>query len=176
VDIPLFIVQRIRIQKSIKGSSMKQQCHISFVYSTILVLACGLIFYVIRGDYLQAFFWIFFVVVFLRLYVRYFPSLSRSMGYGSVADQAAKDVGSSNAKVVLYTGIGCPFCPLVKRRLSELQLKMGFELKEIDITFKPDLLISKGIRALPVVEVGKVQWIGNATSEQLADFIRSSEV
>jgi predicted DsbA family dithiol-disulfide isomerase len=98
------------------------------------------------------------------------------MGYGSVADQAAKDVGSSSAKVVLYTGIGCPFCPLVKRRLSELQLKMGFELKEIDITFKPDLLISKGIRALPVVEVGKVQWIGNATSEQLADFIRSSEV
>ena len=53
---------------------------------------------------------------------------------------------------------------------------MGFELKEIDITFKPDLLISKGIRALPVVEVGKAHWIGNATSKRLADFIRSSEV
>jgi glutaredoxin len=153
---------------------MKQQCHISFVYGSWLILACGLIFYLIRGSYLQAVFWVIFVVFFLRLYVRYFPSLSRFMGYGSVADQPAKDVQPSNTKVLLYTGVGCPFCPLVKRRLIELQAKMGFDLNEIDITFKPDLLISKGIRALPVVEVGATHWVGNATSEQLAIFIRSN--
>ena len=155
---------------------MKQQCHISFVYGSILVLAFGFIFYLIRGDYLQACFWVFFTAVFLRLYVKIFPSISRSMGYGSVADQPAKDLQPSNAKVIVYTGLGCPFCPLVKRRLIELQVKMDFDLKEIDITFKPDLLIAKGIRALPVVEVGKAHWIGNATSEQLANFIKNSSV
>ena len=155
---------------------MKQQCHISFVYGSVLVIVFCIIFYVIRGDYLQACLWVFFIVAFLRLYVRFFPSISRSMGYGSVADQPAKDVQPSSAAVLLYTGLGCPFCPLVRRRLIELQVKMGFDLKEIDITFKPDLMIAKGIRALPVVEVGKSHWIGNATSKQLAAFIRSNAV
>jgi glutaredoxin len=155
---------------------MKQQCHISFVYGSWFILLCGLIFYVIKGDYLQACFWVFFIVLFLWLYVRYFPSLSRYMGYGSVADQPAKDIQQINTKVFLYTGLGCPFCPLVKRRLIELRSKMGFELNEIDVTLKPDLLISKGIRALPVVEVEKAHWVGNATSEQLATFIKSNSV
>jgi hypothetical protein len=59
----------------------------------------------------------------------------------------------------------------VKNRLRELQVKMGFHLKEIDITLRPEILLQKGIRALPVVEVGKAHWVGNATSEQLATFI-----
>jgi glutaredoxin len=150
---------------------MKQQCHISFVYGSWLIVLCGLIFYLIRGDYLQAVFWVFFIVLFLWLYVRYFPSLSRYLGYGSVADQPAKDVRPLNTKVFFYTGLGCPFCPLVQRRLIELQSKMGFELNEIDVTLKPDLLIAKGIRALPVIEVENSRWVGNATSDQLASFI-----
>lgn len=51
---------------------------------------------------------------------------------------------------------------------------MGFDFKEIDVTLRPELLINKHIRALPVVEVGEAQWIGNATSEQLATFITTS--
>jgi glutaredoxin len=109
--------------------------------------------------------------LFLWLYVRYFPSISRFMGYGSVADQQATNVQPSHVKVIFHTGLGCPFCPLVKRRLHELQSRMGFELSEIDITLKPDVLIAKGIRALPVVEVAEARWVGNATSEQLATFI-----
>jgi glutaredoxin len=93
------------------------------------------------------------------------------MGYGSVEDQPATDVHTSKGKVVLYTGLGCPFCPLVKKRLNKLQSTMGFELTETDVTLKPDLLIAKGIRALPVVEVGGALWVGNATSQQLASFI-----
>jgi glutaredoxin len=110
------------------------------------------------------------------LYVRYFPSVSRYLGYGSVEDHAAKDVRPANAKVMLYTGLGCPFCPLVKKRLEDLRKRMGFELNETDITLKPDVLIAKGIRALPVVEVGEFRWVGNATSEQLAAFIASNSV
>jgi glutaredoxin len=153
---------------------MKQQCHIFFVYGSWLILLCGFIYLLIQGNILQAVLWVCFIGLFLWLSVRYFPHLSRFLGYGSVADRPAKDVQPSNAKVILYTGVGCPFCPLVKRRLKELQSRMGFELSERDITLKPDLLIAKGIRALPVVEVGEARWVGNATSEQLATFIAAN--
>jgi glutaredoxin len=113
------------------------------------------------------------VVVVMWAYIRYFPSVSSIMGYGSVADTPPASVQTSNADVVLYTGIGCPFCPLVKTRLVELRSKMGFRLREIDVTFRPELLIAKGIKTLPVVEIGSVHRVGNATSEELAAFIAS---
>jgi len=150
---------------------MKQQCHISLVYGSWFIILCGFAFYFIRGNYLQAGLWAFFVCLFLWLYVRNFPSLSRFLGYGSVEDTPAKDIQRVSTKVILYTGIGCPFCPIIRRRLDELQQKMGFELKEIDVTLKPELLISKGIRALPVIEVGEAKWVGNATSDQIVTFI-----
>jgi len=105
------------------------------------------------------------------LYVRYFPAISQYMGYGSVEDRAATVVAPVAGIVTLYTGLGCPFCPIVKCRLTELQSKMSFELREVDITFKPELLISKGIRTLPVIEIGAAKWVGNGTSLQLAQFI-----
>jgi Glutaredoxin and related proteins len=150
---------------------MKQQCHISFVYGSWFILLCGLIFHLVQGNYLQAGLWVFFIVLCLWLYIRYFPSISRYMGYGSVEDHLPKNIQRTKTNVTLYTGWGCPFCPLVKYRLKELQPKMGFDLKEIDVTLKPELLINKGIRSLPVVEVGEARWVGNATSEQLATFI-----
>lgn len=152
---------------------MKQQCHIFFVYGSWLILACGVLYWLSQGHILQAVLWACFIALFLWLYVRYFSSLSRYLRYGSVADQPATNVQRSNAKVILYTGLGCPFCPLVSKRLNELQSTMGFELTETDVTLKPDLLIAKGIRALPVVEVGEARWVGNATSQQLASFIIS---
>lgn len=155
---------------------MKQQCHISFVYGSWLILLCGFIIYLVRGNYLQAGLWVLFVIFFLWLYVRYFPRISRYMGYGSVEDHQPQDVQLAKTTVVFYTGLGCPFCPIVKRRLRELQQKMGFDLKETDVTLKPDLLIRKGIQALPVIEVGDSRWVGNATSEQLASFIANSSL
>jgi len=62
-------------------------------------------------------------------------------------------------------------CPIVEKRLAELQKKMGFELTEIDVTLKPEILIKKGIRALPVIEVAEALRVGNGTSEEIADFI-----
>lgn len=155
---------------------MKQQCHISFVYGSWLVLVCGMIFYLLRGNYLQVVLWAFFIPLFLWLYVRYFPSISRYMGYGSVEDRPAMQVTHAAANVILYTGLGCPFCPLVRRRLTELQSRMAFGLSEVDVSFKPDFLISKGIRALPVVEIGEARWVGNGTSQQLAQFITEHSV
>jgi glutaredoxin len=150
---------------------MKQQCHITFVYGSWLILLSGLVYHLIRGHYVEAGSWVFFIGLFLWLYVRNFPSLSRLMGYGSVEDAPPTDVREVHTTVQFYTGVGCPFCPIVKRRLVELQQKMNFTLKEIDVTLKPELLMRKGIRALPVVEVGEQQWVGNATSDQLVTFI-----
>lgn len=53
---------------------------------------------------------------------------------------------------------------------------MGFELKEIDETVRPDLLTNKDMRALPVIEVGGTRWVGNATSEQLQAFITINNI
>jgi hypothetical protein len=49
--------------------------------------------------------------------------------------------------------------------------KMSFSLQEVDVTPRPVILVQKGIRAVPVVEVGGRRLDGNATSEQLADLI-----
>ena len=154
-----------------KGIIMKQQCHISFVYGSWLFAVCGLCYYVYERSFVQAALWPLFILFFLWLYVRLFPSISRYMGYGSVEDRPAEHVASSGVKVTLYTGLGCPFCPIVKRRLIELQSRMSFELREADVTFKPELLVSTGIRSLPVIQIGEARWIGNGTSAQLAEFI-----
>mgnify|MGYP005848395887 CR=1 FL=1 len=75
-----------------------------------------------------------------------------------------------------YTALGCPFCPVVKRRLLALQSQLGFELTELDVTARPGLVTAKGIMSVPVVEVGETRLVGNATSEQLARLIQGSSV
>ncbi|MCZ7568273.1 MAG: hypothetical protein M5U01_06775 [Ardenticatenaceae bacterium] len=49
---------------------------------------------------------------------------------------------------------------------------MGFDVEEVDLTLKPDLLVAKGIRAVPVVAAGEQRLVGHATSEQRAALIR----
>jgi glutaredoxin len=79
--------------------------------------------------------------------------------------QSAGRVQRTPTKVIFYTAVGCPFCPLVKNRLLKLKTEMGFDIEEIDVTLKPQLLLAKGISAVPVIEVGDQRWTGNATSE-----------
>jgi glutaredoxin len=144
------------------------------IYGSWLIIIAIFVFYISRGHYLEAVLLPFLVAYFLWLYVKYFPKLSKVMGYGSVNDQAVENVQRSDITVHFYSGIGCPFCPIVKRRLSELQQRIGFTLIEKDVTLKPDILITKGIRALPVIEIGSARWVGNATSQQLAQFIAAN--
>lgn len=72
----------------------------------------------------------------------------------------------------MYGALGCPFCPLVEERLRGLQAKMGFELRHVDVSLRPDVLRSKGLRSVPVIEVGDRRLVGNATSRELADLVR----
>jgi glutaredoxin len=155
---------------------MKQQCSMAFIYITWAILVAGLVFFVLRGDYAFAGLWLVVAPLALWAYIRFFPSISRYLGYGRVDDRSPQAVSKVSAKVILYTALGCPFCPMVKRRLTALQAEMGFNLQEVDVTIKPNLLMAKGIRAVPVVEVRGQQLVGNATSEQLVGFIGTSSV
>src|SRR5580698_6276960 len=102
---------------------------------------------------------------------RYFPSISRFLGYGRVDDRLPEKLTQARVAVTFYSFFSCPFCPIVWLRLQALQKEMDFTLQKIDVTLKPQILMSKGISAVPVVEVGEDRLVGNATSEQLAELI-----
>jgi len=53
---------------------------------------------------------------------------------------------------------------------------MGFTLKTFDVTLDPRTLLTKGIRSVPVVEVGDSRLVGNSTTEQLATLIALGSV
>jgi glutaredoxin len=150
---------------------MKQQCYMAVIYLNWLVLAGGLGFFVIKGHYGLALLWLVLVPLAMWAYIRVFPSISQVMGYGRLDDQPARNQRHVPAKVTLYTALGCPFCPVVERRLMALREMMEFTLDEIDVTLKPGVLVGKGIRAVPVVEAGGRFLAGNATSQQLAEMI-----
>jgi glutaredoxin len=107
------------------------------------------------------------------VYIRVFPRLSQALGYGSVSDVAASRLPDAPGvtRVVLYTARACPFCPILKRRLVDLQPRLGFDLKVVDVTFRPNLVRAKGLRSVPVVEAGGRFLVGNATSAQLVSFL-----
>jgi glutaredoxin len=65
----------------------------------------------------------------------------------------------------------CPFCPIVRRRLEELERKSGLQVREIDVTFRPDIVLAKGLRSVPVLEANGQVLVGNATSAQIAAFL-----
>jgi glutaredoxin len=109
------------------------------------------------------------------LYLRWFPYISRWIGYGSVADvpAAASPSVAHLPKVTLYTANVCPFCPIIKRRLADLQRQNPFEVEEVDVTFRPEVIRAKGLRSVPVLEVSGRQLVGNATSAQIAEFLKA---
>lgn len=57
------------------------------------------------------------------------------------------------------------------QRLEALQKEMDFTLEKIDVTFNPQILMSKRIMSVPVVEAGSDRLVGNATTKELAELI-----
>lgn len=152
---------------------MKQRCYLAMVWLTwlglpLLAALVGLRTGVVAGLAVLA-----VGVVTQVLYVRWFPNLSRSMGYGSVADTPTAAVPTSGTLpgVTLYTASVCPFCPIIRRRLAELQRQSSFEVREIDVTFRPEIVRAKKLRSVPVLEANGQLLVGNATSAQISDFL-----
>lgn len=158
------------------GEVMKQQFSISFVYSSLLILVGGVAYFLIKGLYFQIILWVLLITLVVWIYDRFFPIISKYMGYGPMDDEWVNQLDQTRVNVILYTGLACPFSPIVRKRLKELQPRMDFKLKEVNITLKPNIVISKGIHALPVLEIGKVRLVGNATSEQLVKFIMDASL
>ena len=152
---------------------MKQQCNLANVWSTWLGLpALAILMGIFTGWWAGVIVLVAGVVAQIY-YIRIFPKVSRALGYGSVEDVPSESSKRTLAasKVMLYTANVCPFCPIVRGRLRELQRTMGFELSEVDITFQPGLIRDKGIRSVPVVEINGRYWTGNATTAQLVSFL-----
>jgi glutaredoxin len=127
------------------------------------------------SKWLYAALWLVGTPLIQWLYIRKFPGLSAGMGYGRISDEPATVTVPAPVKVTLYTGLGCPFCPLIEQRLEALQKTCGFSLEKIDVTLRPDLLASKGIRSVPVVEVRGRFLFGLVSTKDLAAAIGQSD-
>ena len=155
---------------------MKQQCYLWSIWLTWLALPllAGVGYYL--AGWPGALLILIAGVTFQVLYVRHFPRVSESMGYGSVADVVTETSQAplSATSVVLYTAGACPFCPLIRTRLVALQEKLGFSFTEIDVTFRPDVVAAKKLRAVPTVEIDGRLHAGNLTSSELLGLLTAS--
>ncbi|RMF61728.1 MAG: hypothetical protein D6748_00940 [Calditrichaeota bacterium] len=153
---------------------MKQECPLLFVWLTWLVLPVLALILGISHSWLTGGFVLMVGILAQIAYIHWFPIISPWIGYGTVQDIPPEETQSTHEKltVTFYTANVCPFCPIVRERLNELKKTMAFELVEVDVTFRPQLLLRKGIKSVPVVEVGGRFLVGNATSSQLAAFLR----
>jgi len=154
----------------------KQQCNVAGLAFSWIGYAAGLGYFSYQGRWVAALLWMVGVLCLRWALFRFFPLVSRFLGYGRVGDKFAPIPpadGDPRTPVVVsfYSFFSCPFCPLVLARLQALQTQMDFTLKTVDVTLSPRALLTKGIRSVPVVEVGEHRLVGNSTTEQLAGLI-----
>jgi glutaredoxin len=156
---------------------MKQQCHLSFIYFSWLVYLGGLAYLAGHSRWAHAALWLVAVPLVQWLYIRKFRAVAPMMGYGAIVDEPAEAFGRNTpAKVTLYTALGCPFCPVMEQRLEDLRKQFDFQVEKVDVTLRPDLLASKGIRSVPVIEAGGQFYCGLVTSKSLAAMIAGMSV
>ena len=154
---------------------MEQRCPLVNVWLAWIGLPLLALLIGIRTGWLAGVFVLAAGAGFQALYVRSFPRWSRMLGYGSVEDVPAAAVAApmpgTPMRVTFYAANVCPFCPIMRRRLAALQPQLGFEVDEVDVTFRPDIIRAKGLKSVPVIEAHGRLLVGNATSQQLAAFL-----
>ncbi|HTI37521.1 MAG TPA: glutaredoxin family protein [Vicinamibacterales bacterium] len=157
----------------------EQQCSVAGLAISWIGYAAGITYFTYQHQWLVALLWMAGVPGLRWTLYHFFPRISRFLGYGQIVDKISPvptwNASSQAASVAVnfYSFFSCPFCPIVLARLQALQEQMGFTLRIIDVTLKPQTLIAKGIRSVPVVEVGDQRLVGNSTTEQLAALISS---
>lgn len=154
----------------------EQQCSTAGLALSWIGYAAGFGYLSSQRQWISAALWLVGVPTLRWVFFNFFPHISRFLGYGRIVDKLAPvaarpDSHSTPVHVTFYSFFSCPFCPIVLARLRILQKQMGFTLTTIDVTLKPQTLIRKGIRSVPVVEVGKHRLVGNSTTEQLAGLV-----
>ena len=155
----------------------EQQCNVVGLALGWIGYAIGMGYFAYQRQWVVALLWMAGVPGLRWALYHFFPRISRFLGYGRIADKLSSvppvhaDPKAAPVAVNFYTFFSCPFCPIVLARLQVLQKQMGFALAIIDVTLKPQTLMAKGIRSVPVVEVGDHRLVGNSTTEQLAALI-----
>jgi glutaredoxin len=155
----------------------EQQCNVVGLMVGWIGYAAGMVYFTYQRQWVVALLWLVGVPGLRWALFHFFPHISRFLGYGRIADKFASvpplhaNLQAAPVAVNFYTFFSCPFCPIVLARLQALQKQMGFALKTFDVTLKPQMLMTKGIRSVPVVEVGDHRLVGNSTTEQLAALI-----
>jgi glutaredoxin len=154
---------------------IKQQCSLALIYGSWAIFIAGIALLASMGMFSTLVGFVIAMPLVYWLYVRVFRWVSPWVGYGRITDEPARVTPTARAqtaahpRVTLYTAVGCPFCPIVVKRLRELQKEMGFDVHTIDVTLKPALLAQKGIWAVPVVEIGGKLLVGASTTKQLVE-------
>lgn len=156
-------------------TAKQQQCTVRSLYFSGVVGAIGyvvgIVFFAYQAQWAALLLWLLLLPSLKWAKLRFFPRTSKWWGYGRVDDKLPASVKKARVEVTYYSLLGCPFCPIVERRLKTLQKEMDFTLTKIDLTLKPQISASRGIRSVPIVEVGEDRLIGNATTEQLARLV-----
>ena len=169
------------MKNSISASEamMKQLCALPHLYWALVMFAVlyasCVIYLAYSRNWSVLLLWMVLLPSARWLSLRLSPFTSKWRGQGAVEDTLPSTVSKAHVEVSFYSHNGCPFCPIVARRLDALRKEMDFALTSIDLTLKPKLAENKGIRSVPVVEVGKDRLVGNATTEQLAQLILSAQ-
>ena len=155
----------------------EQQCNVVGLALGWIGYAVGLGYFSYQRQWVAVLLWMVGVPCLRWAMFRFFPRISRFLGYGRIVDKFASippphaNPRAAPVTVNFYSFFSCPFCPIVLARLQALQKQMGFTLKTFDVTLNPQTLMTKGIRSVPVVEVGDHRLVGNSTTEQLAALI-----
>ena len=154
-----------------------QQCSVAGLALSWIGYIAGLAYFSYQRQWVAALLWMVGILGLRWALFYFFPHISRFLGYGRITDKFGSvpppnaDPRVNPVAVNFYSFFSCPFCPIVLARLQALQLHMGFRLTTFDLTLKPQALMAKGIRSVPVVEVGDHRLVGNSTTEQLAALI-----
>jgi hypothetical protein len=155
----------------------EQQCNVAGLALSWIGYAAGLGYFSYQREWVAGLLWMVGVPSLRWALFHFFTDISRFLGYGRIVDKLAPirpqhaDPRAARVAVNFYSFFSCPFCPIVLGRLQALQEQMGFTLKTFDVTLNPQMLMAKGIKSVPVVEVGDYRLVGNSTTEQLADLI-----
>jgi hypothetical protein len=154
----------------------RQFCSVAGLYRIWGAYAVGITILAVATNWLGLILFAVLVPLGKFAQIRYYRRLSPLFGYGTLAqDVQAQTTGSAPRVVTFYSAMGCPFCPIVLKRLEALQPKMGFTLERVNLSVHPRFAISKGILSVPTIEVGDTRLIGNVSSSQLAELIEQRE-
>src|SRR5215467_11164033 len=138
----------------------KQQCYVAGLALVWIGYAVGMAYFSYQRQWVILLLWMAGVPCLRWTLFYFFPHISRFLGYGRIVDKFSPipplhaDLSAAPVTVNFYSFFSCPFCPIVLARLQVLQRQMGFALETFDLTLKPKMLLAKGIRSVPLVEVG----------------------